>query len=219
MDFTFAIDHFDRFSTPVLSKPKTRSFVRSFKPGSHLFRKGDEAKQVFQIVSGVLRLTCVTENGHRQVIAFGFPGDTVGFPNGTTHNTDCDVLKTARVIPYRYTAFENDVPDSAAYQHLMQAALREISNMQNHFMMVGCKTAVARVASFLSVLTDRLGEPLGQYTKVTLPMSRSDIADFLGLTTETVSRTITQLCKDKLIARENSCALVILQPVALLALT
>jgi len=218
MNYSFAVDHIDHVSTPVLPKPKARIFVRNFKPGRYLFHEGDKAERVYQIVSGVLRLTCVTENGHRQVIAFGFPGDIVGFPDGSIHNTDCDVLEAARVIPHRLDAFENGTPDSAAYQHLMQAALHEISNMQNHFMMIGRKTSVARVASFLSVLADRLGEPLGQYTKVTLPMSRSDIADFLGLTTETVSRTITQLCKDKLIERENSCALVILKPAALMDL-
>lgn len=209
---------FGHLPTSDLSEFKARKFVRSFKPGSFLFREGDEAKRVFQIVSGVLRVSRVTESGRRQAIAFGFPGDVVGFSNDARHNTDCDVLESAKVIPLYYDALEHGQRDDALHQHLMQAALREINNMQDHFMMVGCKTALERVASFLSALAERLGEPLGQYTRVALPMSRPDIASFLGLTTETVSRTTTQLCKWELISRENTQTLIILKPAALRAL-
>jgi len=208
----------NRILTPTLSKPKAGKVVRRLKPGSYLFRAGDEANRVYQVVSGVLRLTCVLKNGHRQVIAFSFPGDFVGFSNGTEHSTECDVLETARVIPHRWGALDNGTLDRAMHQQLMQAALREIMNMQEHLVMVGGKTSVARIASFLSVLAERLGEPFGQYTKVTLPMSRSDIAGFLGLSTETVSRAISQICTDNLVARENANALVILKPAALKAL-
>ena len=85
-------------------------------------------------------------------------------------------------------------------------------------MMLGRKTASEKVASFLCTLSDRVGKPLGQFRQVVLPMSRLDIADFLGLTTETVSRTLTQLRKCKIIAVDNIHTVIILRPDALLAL-
>ena len=82
-------------------------------------------------------------------------------------------------------------------------------------MMLGRKSAVEKVASFLCVLTERVGEDLGQYKQVILPMSRTDIADFLGLTTETISRTLTQLRKNNIIAIDNIHTVVVLQPQSL----
>ena len=85
--------------------------------------------------------------------------------------------------------------------------------------MLGRKSASEKLASFLYVMSDRVGSDLGAYRQVTLPMSRSDIADFLGLTTETVSRTFTQLRKSKIIAIENIHTIIIQRPTALLGLS
>ena len=85
-------------------------------------------------------------------------------------------------------------------------------------MMLGRKSSVEKLASFLRVLTDRVGQPLGDFNQVTLPMTRADIADFLGLTTETVSRTFTQLRKSKIIAIDHVNTVIILKPIALHAI-
>ena len=82
-------------------------------------------------------------------------------------------------------------------------------------MMLGQKSAAEKTASFLSVLMERKGKPLGSYTHFEFPMYRADIADFLGLTIETVSRTITMLRKSKLIALKNSKSVVVLNEDAL----
>ena len=87
--------------------------------------------------------------------------------------------------------------------------------MQDHFMMLGRKSSVEKLASFLLVLADRVGAPLGDFDQVNLPMTRGDIADFLGLTTETVSRTFTQLRKSQIIAIDHINTVVILKPTAL----
>lgn len=86
-------------------------------------------------------------------------------------------------------------------------------------MMLGRKSAVEKLASFLCVLSERVGENVDNQRQFTLPMSRSDIADFLGLTTETVSRTFTQLRKSKIIAIKNSYTITIQRPTALLGLS
>ncbi len=186
--------------------------------GAYLYYEGDEVDRLYQVKSGVLRLTRLLEDGRRQVIAFGYPGDIVGFPSNGRHHTDCEALTNARLQPYRRTTLENGGSHPQLHHDLLQAALREISAMQDHFMMLGRKSAVEKVSSFLCVLKDRVGKPQGQYAQVKLPMSRADIADFLGLTTETVSRTFTQLRKSKVIALENIHTVIILRPDALLAL-
>lgn len=171
--------------------------------GTHLFREGDEAANVYEVRSGALRLTRVLENGRRQVIAFGLPGDIVGFPNGDLHHTDCDVIADAEVVAHRRLALETGVGDPQTHQRLLRAALREISAMQDHLMMLARKSALEKVASFLVVLSQRTGAPIGNCTTFSLPMSRADIADFLGLTIETVSRSFSILRKNGTIALET----------------
>lgn len=189
------------------------------KLGCYLYLEGDKVKWLYQISSGVVRLTRLLTDGRRQVIAFGFPGDIIGFPANGLHHTDCEGLTDVCLQPFRRAHLENGACDAELHGALLQAALREISAMQDHFMMLGRKSATEKLASFLCVLVDRIGEDLGSYRQITLPMSRSDIADFLGLTTETVSRTFTQLRKSKIILIENIHTIIIQRPTALLSLS
>jgi CRP/FNR family transcriptional regulator/CRP/FNR family nitrogen fixation transcriptional regulator len=168
---------------------------RRYETGAHLFREGDDATHIYEIKSGVLRLARVLENGRRQVITFGLPGDIIGFPNGDLHHTDCDVIATAEIVAHRRQTLETGKSDLETHQRLLRAALREISAMQDHLMMLARKSAMEKVASLLVVLSQRMGVPAGNYTLFSLPMSRADIADFLGLTIETVSRSFTLLRK------------------------
>ena len=193
----------------------TRNRTMTIKPGKHLFLEGDPADRIYEVASGVLRLTRIMEDGRRQVIAFGYPGDTVGFPSDGLYHTDCDALVPTTLVPHRRKYLESPTGDPALHLRLLRAALREISGMQDHFMMLGRKSSIEKLASFLQVLTERVGEPLGDFNQVTLPMTRADIADFLGLTTETVSRTFTQLRKSGVIAIDHVNTIIILKPIAL----
>jgi len=204
--------------TPLLNtSPKTGKAW--LKPGGYLYFEGDEVKWLYQVISGVLRLTRLLADGRRQVIAFGYPVDIVGFPAAGLHHTDCEALTDVCLQSFRRSNLESGEGDLELHQSLLQAALREISAMQDHFMMLGRKSATEKLASFLCVLSERVGQDLGAYRQVQLPMSRSDIADFLGLTTETVSRTFTQLRKSNIIAVENIHTIIIQRPQALLALS
>lgn len=187
--------------------------------GSTLFREGDEVDWLYQVKTGVLRLTRMLEDGRRQVIAFGYPGDIVGFPSAGRHHTDCDALTDTCLRPLRRSALESGDGAPELHRELLQAALREISAMQDHFMMLGRKSAVEKVASFLGVLSRRVGVQAEGVVQFDLPMRRADVADFLGLTTETVSRTLTQLRKSGVIAIENVHTIVIRRPGALAALS
>lgn len=193
----------------------TRNRTVTIKPSKHLFLEGDPADRIYEVASGVLRLTRIMEDGRRQVIAFGYPGDTVGFPSDGLYHTDCDALVPTTLVVHRRSNLESANANKELHQRLLQAALREISGMQDHFMMLGRKSSIEKLASFLRALTDRVGERLGDYEQVTLPMTRADIADFLGLTTETVSRTFTQLRKSKIIDIYQINTVIILKPIAL----
>jgi CRP-like cAMP-binding protein len=210
---TQTTDEFHRTTpeTPSIARNRTMTI----KPGKHLFLEGDVADRIFEVASGVLRLTRIMEDGRRQVIAFGYPGDTVGFPSDGLYHTDCDALVPTTLVVHRRRYLDAPNGDLGLHQRLLRAALREISGMQDHFMMLGRKSSIEKLASFLQVLTDRVGEPLGDFNQVTLPMTRADIADFLGLTTETVSRTFTQLRKSQIIAIDHVNTIIILKPIAL----
>jgi CRP/FNR family transcriptional regulator len=203
---------------PVASTAPQTAEAR-LKAGAYLYFEGDDVEHLYQVTSGTVRLTRLLEDGRRQVIAFGYPGDIVGFPSAGLHHTDCEALTEVRLQPFRRTALESGEGDPALHRELLQAALREISAMQDHFMMLGRKSAGEKVASFLCVLADRVGTNSGEYRSVALPMSRSDIADFLGLTTETVSRSLTQLRKSRIIAIDNIHTIIIQRPTVLRGLS
>jgi CRP-like cAMP-binding protein len=183
--------------------------------GANVYREGDEATHIYEVKTGVLRLTRVLANGRRQVIAFALPGDVIGFPNGKNHHTDCDVLESCEVTVHPRAALDAGARDPETHQRLLKAALHEISAMQDHFMMLARKSALEKVASFLMVLADRIGTPHGNFVSIDLAMKRADIADFLGLTIETVSRTITQLRTAGIIALHSAQTIIILDPAAL----
>ncbi|SEW26643.1 CRP/FNR family transcriptional regulator, nitrogen fixation regulation protein [Cognatiyoonia koreensis] len=212
----------ERVRPAILTSLKTskgQSAETHLKAGAYLFFEGDPVEWLYQVKSGVLRLTRLLEDGRRQVIAFGYPGDIVGFPTDGLHHTDCDVLVDVCLEPYSKNALDGKTSHTELHQALLQAALREIGAMQDHFMMLGRKSAIEKVASFLCVLSERVGTELNGVTQVELPMCRSDIADFLGLTTETVSRTFTQLRKSGIITIDNIYTIIIQRPRALLCLS
>jgi CRP-like cAMP-binding protein len=194
------------------SAPPAPRSCRHFATGAHVFREGDPASHIYEVQSGILRLTRVLENGRRQVIAFALTGDIVGFPNGNLHHTDCDAIGPCEVILHRREALEKGEGNPETHRRLLGAALREIAAMQDHFMMLARKSATEKVASFLMVLSERIGIRRGGVSVIELKMKRADIADFLGLTIETVSRTFTQLRSSGIISLPSAQSIVVLDP-------
>ncbi|MDJ0637811.1 MAG: helix-turn-helix domain-containing protein [Paracoccaceae bacterium] len=183
----------------------------TLEPDTNLFRQGDPASQVFQVKSGALRLSRYFEDGRRQVISFSFPGDVIGYPFEGEYSASCRALTPCRLQPYRMQQLISpDGEDPALHAGFVKAAMREIAAMHDHFVLLGQKSAVERLAAFLTALASRIGEPVGQYTQFKLPMCRADIADYLGLSTETVSRAFSQLRREKVIALDGILTVVIL---------
>ncbi|UWQ14232.1 helix-turn-helix domain-containing protein [Aliiroseovarius sp. M344] len=192
--------------------------VRDIAVGNFLFREGDKAQNLFEVQSGVLRLTRVLANGRRQVIAFGYPGDIIGFPDGDNHHADCDAITEVSVLVHGHAVLDDARLQPELHKKLLKAAMREISAMQDHFMTLGRKSVTEKLASFLLVLGDRVGEPLSGNLEFDLPMCRSDIADFLCVSPETVSRIFTQFRKRKIIAINQIKRVVLLDREQLLEL-
>lgn len=158
-----------------------------------LFHEGDDADSFYEVVSGVFRATKVFSDGRRQVVAFAYPGDIVGFGHGDTYRFDCDALTPARV---QVTA-RSELKDAMRArpelgEKLISLAAAEVASMHDLSVLLCRKSAVERIAGFLVSLAVRSGKKANDQ-RVCLPMCRADIADHLGLTIETVSRNMTKL--------------------------
>lgn len=185
------------------------------KLGQTLYHQGDPVEMLYEVVRGVVRLAHMMPNGQRRVMAFGYPGDIIGFPQDGLHRCICEVIAPGSVIPHRREALESASADPELRQRLLDAALTEIGVMQDHFLMLGCRSALEKMASFLVALMQRFGASKDGQAIIQLPMCRSDIADYLGLTTETVSRMISLLRASRVITLESAQTIVVLKPVVL----
>jgi CRP/FNR family transcriptional regulator, nitrogen fixation regulation protein len=160
--------------------------AKAFGRDQAVFGEGDSADYVYRVVSGAVRSFRMLADGRRQIVAFHLPGDVFGVELGPQRRLAAEALGETTLIVARRSAVGND---GAQNQALWRHAMAELGRSQDHALTLGRRSASERVASFLVDLAARTGA----VDAVELPMSRQDMADFLGLTIETVSRTITQL--------------------------
>jgi CRP/FNR family transcriptional regulator len=169
-------------------------------PGETLFEEGEPADQVFTLVEGVLQLCKLLEDGRRQITGFLVPGDFVGLAFGSDYVYSAEAVTRARLCAFRRAPF---LVLLGEYPHLEQNLFARVTSelvaAHEQMLLLGRKTAKERVASFLL----RFSARLGGVERFDLPMGRSAIGDYLGLTIETVSRTLTALRRDGVIALEG----------------
>ncbi len=171
---------------------KLIGIARNFGRDHEIFGEGDPADCVYKVVAGAVRSMRILSDGRRQIAEFYLPGDVFGVELGAMRRSAAETLTDAVVVVARRSTLMAELDHS---ERLWRHALAELQRCQDHVLTLGRRSAAERVASFLLELAGRLG----QVDEVTLPMSRQDIADYLGLTIETVSRTLTQLQADGLI--------------------
>lgn len=165
-------------------------FSISFERDMEIFGEGEPADFVHKVVSGVVRTMRVLDDGRRQISAFYFAGDIFGVESGEEHSCSAEAVTKSEVALVRRSALLKRMEEcSTAACVLLATTARELNRARSHLVLLGRQTASERVASFLIQMWGRRdgSEP------VYLPMSRTDIADYLGLTIETVSRTLSQL--------------------------
>jgi CRP-like cAMP-binding protein len=176
-----------------------------FARNSEIYGENEPADYLYKVVSGTVRTYKVLVDGRRQIGGFHLPGDMFGFESGDEHTfsaeaiTDCKILVIKRSAVITLAARDNDVA-----QQMWALTARELQRVQDHIMVL-IKSAQERVASFLLEMAGRAAGG----GAVELPMSRQDIADYLGLTIETVSRTLTQLEKTAAIELPTSRRIVL----------
>ncbi len=152
-----------------------------------IYGQGQPVSRIYQVISGAVRTTRLLNDGRRQVGEFYFPGDIFGLETGPDHRFSAEALCDSVVTSVKRSALRGTEAAVAFDRMIWEATVRELDRSQDHVLMLGRKSASERVASFLRGVVERTG---GQGD---LPMTRQDMADYLGLTIETVSRMLSQL--------------------------
>jgi CRP/FNR family transcriptional regulator, nitrogen fixation regulation protein len=176
----------------------------SFRRNNVIACEGDAADYIFMVVSGVVRTCKIFQNGERAVVAFYLPGDLLGWSD-QTHSLSVEAASNAMVVFFKRTALVSMAAhDRRVARLLLDLVTRELHRAQEHAILIN-RTAKSRVAHFLTDLSRRSGKR----DLVSLPMPHQDIADHLGLTIETLSRTITNLQLSGFVSRKGSRALML----------
>jgi CRP/FNR family nitrogen fixation transcriptional regulator len=159
-----------------------------------VFAEGDAAAFGYKVLSGAVRTCKLLSDGRRQIGEFVLPGGLFGLEAVGLHRTSAEAVRDTVVLRYprrQVQALSEASP--AVSRWLCERAYAGLVEAQERMLMLGRKTAMERIASFLLCLADRSAG--GSSTTVDLPMTRSDIADYLGLTIETVSRTLSHFSR------------------------
>lgn len=172
-----------------------------FTPGQAVFRQGDPARQVFRIQSGAVVSYSLLADGRRQVTGFHLPGGFLGLEAGVVHTTTSEALTHVEAQALdRVDLAVRAATDNALARALWQASVGAFQRSEDHALILARQGATERVAAFLLDFSERLGGA----DVIDLPMTRQDIADYLGLTIHTVSRTLSQLQNDGLIEARST---------------
>ena len=161
----------------------------SYPRDSEIFGENEPADYLYKVVSGSVRTYRILSDGRRQVGGFYLPGDIFGLEFAEEHTLSAEAVSDAKVLVVKRSALTTLAGrDPSVAQQLFALTGRELHRVQDRTLLL-IKNARERVASFLLEMAERASEN----NTIELPMSRQDIADYLGLTIETVSRTLTSL--------------------------
>lgn len=172
---------------------------RGLRPNQHLFIQSDLPTFTYQVASGAFRLYRILQNGRRQILGFKYPGDFILGEASRRFNVQAISMATVRVFPR--TVLDALANESNAFVHrLNEIANSELSSLYDQVSIVGTSDPEASVVAFLLNLEMQILKRNGSVSPLQIPMLRSDIADYLGITHETVSRIFTTLKKRGLIS-------------------
>ncbi|WP_407178524.1 helix-turn-helix domain-containing protein [Bradyrhizobium sp. STM 3562] len=158
--------------------------------GAEIFGEAEPAEYVYQVVEGAVRSYKLLSDGRRQIGAFHLVGDIFGLENGPTHRFTAEAIVETTVRLAKRVSLEHVAEkDALVARDLLTMTTSNLQHAENHMLLLGRKTSLERVAAFLLEMDTRLTAA----GVMALPMSRRDIADYLGLTLETVSRALSYL--------------------------
>jgi CRP/FNR family transcriptional regulator len=178
--------------------------VETFEPGGAVFWEGDAASHVFHVHEGCLRLYRILPDGRRAVMGFAHGGEMIGVPFPASYPYSAEAVTKVRLRRLGRGRFNAVVDGSDSLRPLLLARMQqELGVAHKHMIVLARLSAEERVVAFLLSAARRTGAEMNHPVAVELPISRLDIADYLGLTIETVCRTISKLKRDGLITVEN----------------
>ena len=174
---------------------------RCFHAGNEIYADGDLADCWYRVVSGTVRICKLLADGRRQIAQFCFAGDCFGLPTVGARIVSAEAIDAVVVLRYPQRAADQLIDENPRLaRELYARTLRELVDAHRRALLLGRMAASERVASFLVEISQRQD---GSHM-VDLPMTRTDIADYLGLTLETVCRELSAFKRDGIIATAGS---------------
>ena len=184
------------------------SSKHTIEPGVELIGDAETVDSYSNVLSGVVKLTKSLSDGRQQIVGLQFAPDFLGRPFKVESAINAEAATAVSLCSFPRASIERMMRESPELEHrLLKQTLNELDEARDWMVTLGRKTAAEKVASFLLMIARNIDPTLDPATNATsfeLPLTRADIADFLGLTIETVSRQLTRLRTDGLIRTENN---------------
>lgn len=199
-----------RCDTDELATLEAMKSYTSFQAGQPIIWRGDALTHVSSVVTGIASLSRTLEDGRTQMVGLLLPSDFIGRPGRDTVDFDVTAVTDVTLCRFERKPFEKlteEIPHIS--QRVMEMALDELNAAREWMVLLGRKTALEKIATFLEMIVRRDTVPLRGAQEHALPLTREEIANFLGLTLETVSRQLSRLKKDGVIAFKDRRSFVI----------
>lgn len=192
--------------TPAQLTELSRHSVRKkIEPGTELHGQGEQVLSYANILKGVVKLTKIMQDGRQQIVGLQFAPDFMGRPFAEESALTAEAATDLEICAVSKQILDRMVQNNSDLEHkLHDQALSELDEARDWMLTLGRKTAKEKVASFLHLLASHYDPEAEDQIEFDIPLTRQDIADFLGLTIETVSRQMTKLRRDGIIRIENN---------------
>jgi CRP/FNR family nitrogen fixation transcriptional regulator len=178
----------------------------TYRKDEEIYGEDEPAEYVYQVIRGAVRSYKLLSDGRRQIGAFHLPGDVFGLESGKTHRLTAEAIVDTTVRLVMRTSLEQAAQsDVRVARDLWTLTATELQHAENHMLLLGRKTAIERVATFLLEMDRRLAVA----GMIALPMCRRDIGDYLGLTLETVSRALSGLQSEGVVGLSHARQIVL----------
>ena len=188
----------------------SRQPVEKFAIGSAIFWEDDAAKDVFEVIEGVLRVFKILSDGRRVITGFIYPGDLLGVSLRDRYLYSAEAVTPTKLRRFSRQRFQDEIARSPELRPQLFAQLcDEMAAAQDQMVLLARKNAEERVCSFLLLIARRIHRQPQAAPVIEIPMTRLDMADYLGLTIETVSRTMTSLTGRGIIATAGRHSIVV----------
>jgi CRP/FNR family transcriptional regulator len=190
--------------------------VTEVDPGRSFIAEGEAADNFFNITAGMAKLYKLLPDGRRQITGFAGPGHFLGLAVSSTYAFSAEAIDNVRFCRFSRPKLRKLLVDFPRLeQRLLEVAATELVAAQEQMLLLGRKTARERLATFLLMQSTQGPACAGRRERIRLPMTRGDIADYLGLTIETVSRTMSRLRAEGMIDIPSTSDVVVLNCIAL----